>query len=131
MLTNIPSEAEGCQSLCLTKHVQSFARWQFALNFANLEKGLLCGVYCGMCLPFSDDNHLFVRDNSKKCTGNLRQNSVRDKIQEYFFKQKFFLRLNLLRAEFCLRLNLSRTEFCLRLHTAVVFRMQSFNCYNI
>ena len=29
--------------------------------------------------------------------------------------------------EFCLRLNLSQTEFCLGLHTAVVFRMQSFN----
>ena len=29
--------------------------------------------------------------------------------------------------QFCLGLNLSRTEFCLGLHTAVVFRMQSFN----
>ena len=29
--------------------------------------------------------------------------------------------------EFCLGLNLSQTDFCLGLHTAVVFRMQSFN----
>ena len=27
--------------MCSTKYVQSFARWQFALNFTNLEKGLL------------------------------------------------------------------------------------------
>ena len=44
-----------------------------------------------------------------------------EKISEHFFLTIFFL------TEFCLGLNLSRTEFCLGLHTAVVFRMQSFN----
>ena len=43
-----------------------------------------------MYIPLSDDKHRFVRDNSKKCTGNLRQNSVQDKIREFFFQQKLF-----------------------------------------
>ena len=38
-----------------------------------------------VCKPLSDDKHRFVRDNSKKCTGNPRQDSVSDKIQEFFF----------------------------------------------
>ena len=83
---------------------------------------------CGMYIPLSDDKHRKVRDSSKKCTGNLRQrqNAVQDKIQsENFFRwSEFFF----FQSEFCLGLNLSRTEFCFGLHTAVVFRMQSFNC---
>ena len=51
---------------------------------------------------------------------SLRQNAVRDKIQsekisKNFFPTTFFL------------INFFATEFCLGLHTAVVFRMQSFN----
>ena len=38
-----------------------------------------------------------------------------------------FFGLNFVLDCICLTLNLSRTEFCLGLHTAVVFRIQSFN----
>ena len=73
-----------------------------------------------MYIPLSDDKHPKVRDSSKKHTGNprqiqsetkcsLRQNSV----QEFFSDGQ--------------KKNFSQTEFCLGLHTAVVFRMQSFN----
>ena len=59
-----------------------------------------------MYVPLSDDKHRFVRDNSKKCTGNLtqnlvqdkfslrqhlRQNSVREKIREFLSKKKDFV----------------------------------------
>ena len=58
---------------------------------------------------------------------SLRQNAVHDKIQsENFFPMvgKIFFW-----TEFCLEVYLSWTEFCLGLHTAVVFRMQSFNLF--
>ena len=47
--------------------------------------------------------------------------------QKKIFQTEFCLGLYLSWTEFHLGLNLSRTEFCLGLHTAVVFRMQSFN----
>ena len=94
-----------------------------------------------MYIPLSDDKHRKVRDSSKNHTGNLRQiqsktkcSSRQNSVQEFFsnsrkknFQTEFCLRLYLSWTEFCLRLNLSLTEFCLGLHTAVVFRMQSFN----
>ena len=49
---------------------------------------------CSMYIPLSGDKHRKVRDSSKKCTGNPRQNAVQDKIQsENFFLTvgKFFL----------------------------------------
>ena len=74
-------------------------------------------LYCGMYIPFGE--HRKVRDSLKKHTGNPRQNSVREIFSDS--RKSFF------RTEFCLGLYLSQTEFCLGLHTAVVFRMQSFN----
>ena len=35
---SLASATEECESLCTTKHVQSFAIWQWAVNSANLEK---------------------------------------------------------------------------------------------
>ena len=35
---------------------------------------------CGMYIPLSDDKHQFVRDNSKKGTGNLRQIQSKTKL---------------------------------------------------
>ena len=99
---------------------------------------------CGMDIPLSDDKHRKVWDSSKR-TGNLRKIQYETKCSlRIFFWSEFFFRLNfvldwiLYRTEFvsdwilsrtglCLGLNLSRTEFCLGLHTAVVFRMESFN----
>ena len=84
----------------------------------------------------SDDKHRKVRDSSKKCTGNPRQIQSETKFsprilcqwsEKNFFQTEFCLGLYLSWTEFCLRLNLSDIEFCLGLHTAVVFRMQSFN----
>ena len=43
-----------------------------------------------MFIPLSDDKHQFVRDNLKKHIGNLRQNSVRDKIQSETKSKNFF-----------------------------------------
>ena len=57
-----------------------------------------------------------------------RQNAVKDKIQSENFFQT--VRIFIFWTEFCLRLNFSRTVFCLGLHTAVVFRMRSFNLYS-
>ena len=66
-----------------------------------------------MYISLSDDKHRKVRDSSKKCTGNPRQNVVQDKIQsENFFPMvRIFFRLNFLSDCICLRLNLSQTEF--------------------
>ena len=73
-----------------------------------------------------------VRDSSL-CALEIRDN-VQDSFfsDNFFFRQIFFLTKNLflgffLRMNFVFDWNLSRTEFCLGLHTAVVFRMQSFN----
>ena len=41
-----------------------------------ISRPVLTSTDCGIYVPLSDDKHLFVRDNSKKCTGNPRQNSV-------------------------------------------------------
>ena len=42
---------KGVKSLCLTKHDQSLARWQFALNFVNLGKRLFETIcrFLGAC----------------------------------------------------------------------------------
>ena len=32
-------------------------------------------IYCGMCIPLSDDKHEMVRDRSKKHTGQCGRNS--------------------------------------------------------
>ena len=59
---------------------------------------------------------------------------IQDKIQSenFFFQQIFFpIKLFSRQKKICWKKNswiLSQTEFCLGLHTAVVFRMQSFNC---
>ena len=60
----------------------------------------------------------------KKNTGNLRENSVRDKIQEFFLTKFFSQEKKFVKKNSPI---LSRTEFCLGLHTAVVFRLQSLN----
>ena len=82
-------------------------------------------------IDLSERTHKKHTGNPKQC---LRPNSVQDKIWD-----KFFFAKNLSQTGFYLGLNfvsdwiLSRTEyclgFCLGIHTAVVFRMQSFNCY--
>ena len=69
--------------------------------------------YCGMYIPLSDDKHRFLRDSS------LCALEIRDNVRDNFFPKNFFF-----------------LRFCLGLHTAVVFRMQSFNviqleCYQI
>ena len=68
-----------------------------------------------MYIPLSDDKHRKVRDSSKKRTGNQRQIQSETK----FSPENFFPNGQ--------GKILSRTAFCLGLHTAVVFRMQSFN----
>ena len=77
---------------------------------------------CGMYIPLSDVKHWFVRNSSKKAHWKSEK-----KFSDNFFSNKnIFLKLNFVldwilpRTEFCL-------GFCLGLHTAVVFRMQSFN----
>ena len=67
--------------------------------------------YCGMYIPLSDDKHRFVRDSSKSAL------EIQDNVQHSFLLTIFFLTKKFF----------SRTGFCLGLHTAVVFRMQSFN----
>ena len=50
-----------------------------ATYYITFGKKIMCQShinYCGMYIPLNDDKHQFVRDNSKKYTGNLRQNSV-------------------------------------------------------
>ena len=78
-----------------------------------------------MYIPLSDDKHQFVRVSSKKRTGNLRQNSVHDKlnhrqksaqekIQEFIFPTKFFSNKNYFSNEFFSNSQiLSWTEFVL------------------
>ena len=98
--------------------------------------------HCGMYILLSDDKHQKVWDISKKRTGNLRQIQSKTKCsprqksvweffpdgREFFFYQTEFCHgMYLSWTEFSLRLNLSRTKLCLGLHTAVVFRMRSFN----
>ena len=44
---------------------------------------------CGMYIPLSDDKHRFVRDNSKKCTGNPRKiESKKKKCGKKFYWKK-------------------------------------------
>ena len=106
-----------------------------------------------MYILLSDDKHRkseTAQKSALEIQGKFspRQNADQDKIQSknfflmvgnfffqtefclrlYLSQTEFCLRLNLSCTEFCLKLNLSRTEFCLGLHTAVVFRMQFFNC---
>ena len=67
-----------------------------------------------MYVPLSDDKHRFVRDSSKKRTGNPRQNSVPRQNLRIFSGKFFFCDKKILC--FYLRLNLSRTKFCLGLN---------------
>ena len=46
-----------------------------------------------------------------------------------FFSDKFFSQQKIFFLDFVSDWILFRTEFCLALHTAVVFRMQSFNMF--
>ena len=80
---------------------------------------------CSMYLPLSDDKHRKVRDNlKKKCTGNPRQIQSESQTETKCSLRFFSLMVG---KKFFFGLNLSQTEFCLGLHTAVVFRVQSFN----
>ena len=96
-----------------------------------------------MYIPLSDDKHRFVQDSSKKAhwkseTKFIPRENLRNIFSDKFFfkdKKKFLTKIllekfswekKIIAKEFCRKKNL---EFCLGLHTAVVFRMQSFNFY--
>ena len=77
---------------------------------------------------------VMISINLSETTQKKSALEIRDKIQsetksKNFFSDKIFFLIKIL--GFCHGLNLSWTEFCLRLHTAVVFRMQSFNFCNV
>ena len=80
-----------------------------------------------MYIPLSDDKHWFVRDNSKKVPWKSETTSKTKFSPRHCLRLDFVSDSILSWTEFYLGLDLSRTEFCLGLHTAVVFRMQSFN----
>ena len=81
------------------------------------------GSYCGMYVLLNDDRHRFVGGSSKSAL-EIRDN-IQDKIQSKKKSENFCWKIIFFEIKFLSEKNI--LEFCLGLHTAVVFRMQSFN----